>query len=131
MAGKVITQVLYVSLREAYGAGDGQKAGEATEMTDFSHDIHEDRFMLLEVKATQIRKMLLGSLLLAKDAWKEALLGTPEGLRVLKAVEEAEDDFIGPPAADPIAKLDDVLGVINRRARALFVVLEFLARRRE
>jgi len=50
--------------------------------------------MYLEIKATQIRKMLLGSLLLAKDAWKDALLATQEGIRVLKTVEEAEEDFI-------------------------------------
>lgn len=46
--------------------------------------------MFLENKATQIRKMLLGSLLLAKDAWKDTLFGTPERLRVLKTVEDAK-----------------------------------------
>jgi hypothetical protein len=100
------------------------------EVTNFN-DIHDDRFMLLEIKATQIRKMLLGSLLLAKDAWQDALFGTTEGLRVLKTVEEAEDDFIDPSITDPVEKLDNVLGVINRRARAVVVVLDFLSRRRE
>jgi len=100
-------------------------------MTNFPDEMQDDRFMLLEVKATQIRKMLLGSLLLAKDAWKDALFGTPEGLRVLETLEEAEDDFIDQSISDPVAKLDNVLGVINRRARAIVVVLDFLSRRRE
>jgi hypothetical protein len=95
------------------------------------HDIYDDRFMFLEIKATQIRKMLLGSLLLAKDAGKDRLLAAPEGLRVLKTVEEAEDVFIDPSITDPVARLDNVLGVINRRARAVVVVLEYLSRRRE
>ena len=99
-------------------------------MTNF-HDIHDERFMFLEIKATQIRKLLLGSLLLAKDAWKEALFSTPEGLRVLKTVEEAEDDFIDLSVTDPVAKLDNVLGVINRRARAVVVLLDFLSHRRQ
>jgi hypothetical protein len=89
--------------------------------------MRDDRFMFLEIKAEQIRKMLLGSLLLAKDAWKDALLGTPEGLRVLKILEEAAEEFIDLSLTDPVEKLDDVLGVINKRARALVVVLDYLA----
>jgi len=96
------------------------------------HDtMHDDRFMFLEIKAEQIRKMLLGSLLLAKDAWKDALLRTPEGLRVLKTVEEAAEEFIDPSITDPVAKLDNVLDVINRRARAVVVVLDHIARHKE
>ena len=96
------------------------------------HDTaHDDRFMFLEIKAEQIRKMLLGSLLLAKDAWKDVLLRTPEGLRVLKTVDEASEEFIDRSLSDPVAKLDDVLGVINRRARAVVVVLDYLAQHKE
>ena len=93
--------------------------------------MQDDRFMFLEIKATQIRKMLLGSLLLAKDAWKDALQRTPEGLRVLKTVEEAAEEFIDPSLTDPVEKLDNVLGVINRRARAVVVVLDYLAQHKE
>ena len=96
------------------------------------HDLmHDDRFMFLEIKAEQIRKMLLGSLLLAKDAWRDALLGTPEGLRVLKTVEEAAEEFMDPSLTDPVEKLDNVLGVINKRARAVVVVLDYLAQHKE
>lgn len=97
-------------------------------MADFRKEPYDDPFRFFEIKATQIRKLLLGSLLLAKDAWRDALLDTPEGLRVLKTIEEAEEEFIDPTIAEPFAKLDDVLSVINRRARAIVVVMEYIAR---
>ena len=100
-------------------------------MRNSDNTTHDDRFMFLEIKAEQIRKMLLGSLLLAKDAWKDALLRTPEGLRVLKTVEEAAEEFIDPSITDPVAKLDNVLDVINRRARAVVVVLDHIAQHKE
>ncbi len=100
-------------------------------MTNFHDELHDDRFPFLEIKAAQIRKLLLGALLLAKDAWKDALLGTPEGLSVLKTVEEAADEFIDPSIADPLAKLDNALGIINKRARAVVVMLDYLAQHKE
>ena len=100
-------------------------------MRNYDDTTHDDRFMFLEIKAEQIRKMLLGSLLLAKDTWKDVLLGTPEGLRVLETVDEAAEEFIDPSLSDPVAKLDDVLGVINKRARAVVVVLDYLAQHKE
>ncbi len=96
-------------------------------MRNYHNMMHNDRFQFLEIKAEQIRKMLLGSLLLAKDAWKDALLRTPEGLRVLKTVDEAAEEFIDTSLTDPVEKLDNVLGVINKRARAVVVVLDYLA----
>jgi len=100
-------------------------------MRNYHDTMHDDRFMFLEIKAEQIRKMLLGSLLLAKDAWKDALLRTPEGLRVLKTVDEAAEEFIDTSVVDPIEKLDNVLGVINKRARAIVVVLDYLAQNKK
>ena len=96
-------------------------------MTDFHKEPYDDPFTFLEIKATQVRKLLLGSLLLAKNAWKDALLGTPDGLRVLKTIEEAEDEFIDATITEPFAKLDDILGVINKRAHAVVVVMEYVA----
>ncbi len=100
-------------------------------MKDFFDALHDDRFLFLEIKAAQIRKLLLGSLLLAKDTWRDALLRTPEGLRVLKTIEEAADEFIDPSIADPLAKLDNALSIINRRARAVVIVLDYLAQHKE
>ncbi|HUI44861.1 MAG TPA: hypothetical protein VL122_02565 [Nitrospirota bacterium] len=100
-------------------------------MTDFNDEMYDHRFMVLEIKATQIRKLLLGSLLLAKDAWKDALSGTQEGIRVLQSIEAAAEDFIDPSITDPVEKLDNVLTVINRRARAIVVVLDYIAHNKQ
>ena len=100
-------------------------------MRNYHDTMHDDRFLFLEIKAEQIRKMLLGSLLLAKDAWKDALLRTPGGLRVLKTVDDAAEEFIDTSLTDPIEKLDNVLGVINKRARAIVVLLDYLAQNKK
>jgi hypothetical protein len=92
---------------------------------------HDERFMFLEIKAAQIRKLLLGSLLLAKNTWKDELLLTPQGLAVMQTIEEAEEDFIDPSITDPVAKLDDVLNVINKRARAVVVLMDYITGHRE
>jgi hypothetical protein len=92
--------------------------------------MHDERLMFLENKAAQIRKLLLGSLLLAKNAWKDELLRTPQGLDVMKTIEEAEEEFIDPSITDPVAKLDDVLGVINKRARAVVVLMDYIVQHR-
>ncbi|MGE5808000.1 MAG: hypothetical protein ACM32I_02635 [Nitrospirota bacterium] len=96
-------------------------------MKNYHDTMRDDRFMFLEIKAEQIRKMLLGSLLLAKDVWMDALLRTPEGLRVLKTIDDAADEFIDTSLTDPVEKMDNVLDVINKRARTVVVVLDYLA----
>ncbi len=63
-------------------------------MAWFENTPEEERLLRLENKATEIRKLLLGALLMAKGIWKDDLGGTPEGLEVLRAAEEAEGDFI-------------------------------------
>jgi len=98
-------------------------------MGDLFNEMDDDRFMILENKATQIRKLLLGSLLLAKDTWKDELLSTPKGLDVMKTMEEAEEEFIDSTLTDPIEKLDSALSVINTRARAFATLIDYLAHR--
>ncbi|HEX9113121.1 MAG TPA: hypothetical protein VF888_02145 [Nitrospirota bacterium] len=61
----------------------------------------------------------------------DALLGTPEGLRVLKTVDEAADEFIDTSLADPVEKIDNALNVINKRARAVVVVLDYLSQHKK
>jgi hypothetical protein len=93
--------------------------------------MEDHSLMFLENKATQIRKLLLGSLLLAKDIWKDELHKTPEGLDVLKTVSEAEDEFIDPSLVDNIQKLDNALSVINTRARAFVALMDYIARHKK
>ena len=91
----------------------------------------DDLFMILENKAAQIRKLLLGSLLLAKDTWKEELLSSPKGLDVMRTMEEAEEEFIDTTLTDPVRRLDRALSVINTRARAFVVAIDYLAQHKQ
>lgn len=97
-------------------------------MTNHENWPEYDDFRFLEIKATQTRRTLLGSLLLAKDTWRDVLLKTPEGLRVLETVEKAEEEFIDPTITDPIARLDTTLTVINDRARAVVVLIDYISK---
>jgi hypothetical protein len=96
-------------------------------MDDRFDETGDERFMILENKASQIRKLMLGSLLLAKDTWKDELLSTPKGLDVLKIIEDAEEEFYDTSLTSSIEKLDSMLSVINSRARAFVVLLDYLA----
>ncbi len=97
----------------------------------FSETGEDGRFMILEHKATQIRKLLLGALLLAKDTWKDELLSSPEGLDVTGTIEEAEEEFAETGRVGPMERLDSALSVINTRARAIVTVIDYLAQRRQ
>jgi hypothetical protein len=96
-------------------------------MEDRFDEMGDPRLMILENKASQIRKLMLGSLLLAKDTWKDELLSTPQGLDVLKTIEEAEEEFYDTSLSNAIEKLDSMLSVVNSRARAFVVLLDYLA----
>ncbi len=100
-------------------------------MGDRFNEAGDDRFMILENKATQIRKLLLGSLLLAKDTWKKELLSTPRGLDALRTIEETEEEFIDSALTDPLEKLDSALSVINTRARAFVTLIDYLAQHKQ
>ena len=100
-------------------------------MEDQFNGTGDDLFMILENKAAQIRKLLFGSLLLAKDTWKDELLGSPQGLEVMQAMEEAEEEFIDTTLTDPVERLDRALSVINTRARAFVTAIDYLAQHRK
>ena len=82
----------------------------------------EDRFEDLENKLTEIRKLSLGTLLLAKEIWKDKL--KKEGAEVVKAVEEAEEAFVDSSLTDRFEKLENILDVISKRVKGLFLLLE-------
>jgi hypothetical protein len=50
----------------------------------FADITDEDRFKKLENKATEIRKILLGTLLLEKEIWKDELEQRKERIATLK-----------------------------------------------
>ncbi len=98
-------------------------------MAWFEKTPDEEGLLRLENKATEIRKMLLGTLLIAKRIWRDDLNRKPEGLEVLRAIEEAEEDFIDSTLTDSFEKLEDLLGVISKRTRGIFLLIEYLSQR--
>jgi len=95
----------------------------------FEETPSEDRLIKAENKATEIRKLLLGSLLLAKGVWKDDLERKPAGLEVLRAIEEAEEDFMDSSLTDRFEKLEDLLDVISKRAKGIFLLMEYISKK--
>ncbi|MEW6586376.1 MAG: hypothetical protein AB1442_12295 [Nitrospirota bacterium] len=89
----------------------------------------EDRFKRLENNCTDIRKRLMGALLLAKDLYKDELLKSPEGEEVKRSLEEAEDAFVDRSLTDRFARLENVLHVIQKRVQGLYSLMEYVSNR--
>lgn len=100
-------------------------------MGDHFSGTGDNRFMILENKAAQIRKLLFGSLLLAKDTWKDELSSSPKGLDIMMTMEEAEEEFIDTTLTDPVERLDRALSVINKRARVFVTLIDYIAQHKQ
>jgi hypothetical protein len=98
-------------------------------MAWFDDALPEDRLTRCEEKAAEIRKLLLGTLLLAKDMWKEGARRDAAGTEVLRAVEQAEEDFVNAALTDRFEKIEDLLDVILKRAKAIFLLMEYISKR--
>ena len=98
-------------------------------MAWFEETSSEDRLIRCENKATEIRKLLLGALLLAKGIWKDDLEEKPAGLEVLRAIEEAEEDFMNSSLTDRFEKLENLLDVISKRTKGIFLLMEYISKR--
>jgi hypothetical protein len=92
------------------------------EMTD------EERFNRLEHKATEIRKMLLGVLLMAKDVWKDDLSRREEGLEIIGAMEKAEESFTKESEPDRLKRLEHTFDVINERVKSIFDLMSYISK---
>ena len=90
--------------------------------------INEDRFLVLEHMATEIRKLSLASLMFAKVIWKEELEQKEKGVEIFKMIEETEEAFVDSSLRDRFDKLENLLTVIHKRSRALFLLLEYIAK---
>ncbi|MDA8242226.1 MAG: hypothetical protein M0Z67_17890 [Nitrospiraceae bacterium] len=97
-------------------------------MAWFDETSGEDRLLRLENKATEIRKLLLGALLLAKGVWRDDLEQKAAGLEVLRAIEEAEEDFVNSSITDRFEKLEDLLDMISKRAKGIFLLMEYISK---
>ena len=94
----------------------------------FAEITDEDKFIRLEHKCTEIRKTLMGTLLMAKDLYKEELLNR-EGEEVTRVLEEAEEAFVDISLTNRFARLENVLNVIQKRAQGLYMLMEYLSKR--
>jgi hypothetical protein len=97
-------------------------------MAWFDDALDEDRLTRCEKKAAEIRKLLLGTLLLAKDMWGNIAEREAAGIEVLRAVEQAEEDFVNSALIDRFEKIEDLLDVILKRAKAIFLLMEYISK---
>jgi hypothetical protein len=92
---------------------------------------NEDRFKEIENKASEIRKILLGSILLAKSVWEDELEQTEEGIEIIKTIEEAEEAFITSSLTESLEKLEDVIDVIQKRTKGIYALIEYISRHKK
>jgi hypothetical protein len=100
-------------------------------MAWFEKTPDEERLLRLEDKATEIRKLLLGTLLLAKDLWKKDLEREPAGLEVLQTIEDAEEDFVDSSLTDRFEIFEDLLDLILKRGKGIFLLMEYVSKDRQ
>jgi hypothetical protein len=94
-------------------------------MLHFSETTDEDKFIRLEHTCAEIRRTLMGTLLLANDLYKDELLKSPEGEEVVRILEQGEEAFIDTSLTNSFARLENVLNVIQKRAQSLFMLMEY------
>ena len=97
-------------------------------MAWFEDMSEEDRLTRCENKAAEIRKLLLGTLLIAKDMYKDDLRQKPAGLEVLQAIGEAEEDFVNSSLTDRFERFEDTLDVTLKRAKGIFLLMEYISK---
>ena len=97
-------------------------------MAWFEETSGEDRLIRVENKATETRKLLLGALLLAKGVWRDDLEQKPAGIEVLQAIEEGEENFMNSSLTDRFERLEDLLDVILKRAKGMFLLMEYISK---
>lgn len=100
-------------------------------MVHFEDMANNDEFIILTNKATEIRKILFGALLLAKDIWKDELEKTPEGFEIIETIEKAEEAFVNSSLTSQNEKLDNILNVIHARVNGIFMLLEYISKNKE
>ncbi len=96
-------------------------------MVQFEDMTDEERFTWMEHEAAETRKMLFGALLLAKDAWKDRLSQTEEGLALIAAAEKAEEAYTEGSQPDRLRRLAHTLDVINQRAKSILDLISYIS----
>ena len=119
----------YPFIKAAYGRGGwcGEKNWR-DDMVHFADMTDEERFARLEHKAAEIRKVLFGALLLAKEGWREELFRRREGLEIMENVEKAEESFADRLQPDRFKRFEQTLDIINRRAKGIFDLMSYISK---
>jgi hypothetical protein len=97
-------------------------------MSQFEDAINEGRFLILENIATEIRKLLLGTLIFTKIIWKDELAQEEKYVEILRMIEEAEEAYVDTSLRDRFDRLESILTVIHKRAKAIFLLTEYVAK---
>jgi hypothetical protein len=96
-------------------------------MSQFEDAINEGRFLILENIATEIRKLLLGTLIFTKIIWKDEL-AQEKCVEIIRMIEEAEEAYVDTSLRDGFDRLESILTVIHKRAKGLFLLMEYIAK---
>ncbi|WP_028893399.1 hypothetical protein [Syntrophorhabdus aromaticivorans] len=91
----------------------------------------EEKLGQLVDTATEVRRLLLGMLLIGKGMWKDTLEQTAEGVEMATVLKDAEETFVDSSIFNPLEELENTLSVIHKRARAVFVLLDYISRCRK
>ena len=97
----------------------------------FGEITDEDRFIRLEHTCTEIRKTLMGTLLLATDLYKNELFKSREGEEVIRAIEETEEAFVDTTLTNRFARLENILDVIHKRTKGLYILMEYFSKHKK
>lgn len=73
---------------------------------------------------SEIRKLLFGAILLTKEIWKDKRKQKDEETEILKDIEEVEETFVDSCLTDRLDKMENIIHVIHKRAKVLFLLLE-------
>lgn len=97
-------------------------------MVHFADMSDEERIRRLELNVAEIRKMLFGALLLAREMWGDELSRDEEGLGIIKAMEKAEESFATGKQPERFGRFEHAIDVITQRSKSIFDLMSYLSK---
>ena len=100
-------------------------------MAWFEDTFDKGRLIRFENKVTEIRKLLLGTLMLLRDMWEDNLKQKPAGIELLQTIEEIEETFLNSSLIDKFEHFDNLLDVTLKRAKGIFLLVEYKSKNKQ
>jgi hypothetical protein len=100
-------------------------------MAWFEDTSEEGMLIKFENKIIEIRKLLLGTLMLLRDMWEDDLKQTPDGIELLQTIEKIEEAFLNSSSIDKFEHFDNLLDVTLERAKGIFLLVEYKSKNKE